>query len=78
MGRRGITGLKARMGRECCISRGDQIKQWRYTGRGSPRRKSQCYNEAQQWKSHCYKQVRSRGGATGVSAAKSSEFGEGE
>ena len=45
MGRRGIRGFKARVGRECCISRGGQVEQWRYTGRRSPRGKSQCFNE---------------------------------
>ena len=40
MGKWGIRGLKTRMGRECSISRVDQIVQWRYTCR---RRESQCY-----------------------------------
>ena len=40
---RGIRGLKARVGRECSISKGGQNKQWRYTGRRMPRRKSECY-----------------------------------
>ena len=43
--------------------RGRQIVQWRYTGRRSPRRKSQCYG---------------RGEAPRVRAAKSSDFGEGK
>ena len=44
-GQKGIRDLKARVGREWCISRGGQIIQWRYTGRRGPRRKSQCYSE---------------------------------
>ena len=43
------------MGRECSISRGGQIVQWRCTGRRSPRRESQCYELG-----------RSRGEDTGV------------
>ena len=43
MGRWGIIGLETRVGRECSISRGGQIVQWRYTCRKSPRRESHCY-----------------------------------
>ena len=78
MGRRGIRGLKARVGRECCISRRGHVEQWWYTGRRSPTQKSQCYNEVEQWKSQCYKQGCSRGANPGVRAAKNSEIGEGE
>ena len=70
MGRRGIRGLKTKVGRECSISRGGgQIAQWRYTDQGSPRKKSQCYK----WG------CSSGGGAArAVRAAKSFEFGKGE
>ena len=61
MGRSSIRGLKARVGQECCISRGGQVEQWRYTCWKSPRGKSQCYNEEQRWKSQCYKEGHSRG-----------------
>ena len=61
MGRWGIRGLETRVGRECSISRGGQIVQWRYKCRRSPRRESQCYG---------------RGAAPRVRVAKSSEFGE--
>ena len=61
MGRWGIRGLETRVGRECSISRGGQIVQWRYTCWRSPTRESQCYR---------------RGVAPRVRAAKSSEFGE--
>ena len=61
MGRWSIRGLETRVGRECSISIGGQIIQWRYTCRRSPRRESQCYG---------------RGAAPRVRAAKSSEFGE--
>ena len=63
MGRKGIIGLKTRVGQECSISRGGQIVQWRYTGQRSLRRESQCYNGG------CSR------GAPRVRAAKSSEFG---
>ena len=46
MGKRGIRGLKAKVGRECGISRGGQmgqIEQWRYARWRSLRRKSQCW-----------------------------------
>ena len=43
MGRLGIRGLETRVMRECSISRGGQIVQWRYTCQRSPRRESQCY-----------------------------------
>ena len=63
MGRRGIRGLKTRVGQERCISRGGgEIVQRRYTCRRSPR-ESQCCG---------------RGEAPKVRAAKSSEFGEGK
>ena len=41
MGRWGIRGLEARVGRECSISRGGQIVQWSYK---YPRRELQCYS----------------------------------
>ena len=47
--------------------RGDQIEQWRYTCQRSLGRKSQCYERGQ-----------GRGAASGVRAAKISEFGEEE
>ena len=47
-GRRGIRGLNARMGWECCISRGGQVEKWRYTSWRSLRRKSQCYLQKKQ------------------------------
>ena len=37
MNRRGIRGLKPRVGRECFNSRGGLVEQWNYTGRRSPR-----------------------------------------
>ena len=43
MGRFGIKDLKTRVARECSISRGGPIAQWKYTCRRSPRRESQCY-----------------------------------
>ena len=43
MGKWGIRGLETRVGRECSISRGGQIVQWRYTCRRSLKRVSQCY-----------------------------------
>ena len=43
MSRRGIRGLKTRVGQERSISRVGQIEQWRYAGSRSPGRKSQCY-----------------------------------
>ena len=43
MSRRGIRGSETRVGRECSISRGGQIVQWRYTCRRSPRRESLCH-----------------------------------
>ena len=61
-GQTGIRGLKARVGRECSISRGGQIVQWRFTCWMSPRSESQCYEWA----------------AARVRATKSSEFGEGK
>ena len=64
MGRREIRSLETRVERECSISRGGQIVQWRYTCRRSPRRESQCYGRG--------------GAAPRVRAAKSSEFGEGK
>ena len=42
-GQKGIRGLKTRVGRGAALAEGSQIVQWRYTGCGSPRRKSQCY-----------------------------------
>ena len=49
MGRWGIGGLESRVGRECSISRGGQIPQWKYTCRRSPRRgESQCYGRGGQ------------------------------
>ena len=63
MGRWGIRGLETRVGRECSVSRGGQIVQWRYTCRRRPRRESQRYGG---------------GAAPRVIAAKSSEFGKGK
>ena len=61
MGRWCIRGLEWRVGRECSISRGGQIPQWRYTCRRSPRKgESQCYG---------------RGADPRVRTAKSSEIG---
>ena len=65
MGRRGIRGLKTKVGRECSISEEGQIVQWRYTCRRSPRRESQCYEKGHR-----------RGAAPRVRAAKSSAFVE--
>ena len=58
-----IRGLETRVGRECSISRGVQIVQWRYTCRRSSKRESQCYG---------------RGATPRVKAVQSSEFGEGK
>ena len=71
MGKRGIIGLKAKVGRKCYISRGGQIEQWRYTSWRSPRRKSQCYLQKKAG-------MQRQGVAPGVRASKSPEFGEGE
>ena len=41
MGRRRVGDLKARVGRESCVGRGNQIDQdehWKYTSLGSPKR----------------------------------------
>ena len=51
MGRRRIGSLETRVTRECSISRGGQIVQWRYTCRRSPRRESQCYGRGSSSKS---------------------------
>ena len=68
MSKRGIRGLKTRMGREYSISReGARIVQSRYTCQRSLRKESQCY----EW-------GHGRGAAPRVRAAKSSEFGEGK
>ena len=63
MGRWGIRDLETRVGRECSISRGGHIVQWKYTCRKNPSRESQCYG---------------RGAAPRMRAAKSSEVGEGK
>ena len=69
MGRRGIRGLKTRVGWECSISRGVARL---YSGGihvgGVPRKESQC---------HEWGRIRV-GAAPKVRAVKSSEFGEGK
>ena len=54
MGRRGIRGLKTRVGRECSISEVGQIVQWRYTCR---RRESQCYGREGSSKNRSYQEL---------------------
>ena len=63
MSRWGIRSLETGVTRECSISRGGQIVQWRYIYWRSPRRESQCYD---------------RGAVPRMRAVKSSEFGKGE
>ena len=41
--RRGIRGLKVRVGRSVALTGGGQVEQWRYTSWRIPRRKSQCW-----------------------------------
>ena len=62
MGKKGIRGLKARVGRECCISRGE------------PNGAVEVYKPEESRGSHSVTDKDSAGGR----AAKSSEFGEGE
>ena len=61
MGGWGIKGLETRVTRECSISRGGQIVQWRYTSRRSPRREeSQCYGRGGSSKSESCQELLER------------------
>ena len=80
MGKREIRGLKARVSRECCISRGGpgrtmEVYRPEESEGGSHGVKVRCNGGSHRGGSQS---VTSRGAAPGVRAAKSFEFGGGE
>ena len=77
MGGRKVRSLKARVGRECCISCGGQIvrvEQWRYTNWRAPKTKTRC---SKLWNLK-KKQRRSKENSYGVRGAEIFESRKGE
>ena len=78
MGKRGITGLMVRVGRECYISRGEARLDSGGIQTGEDRGESHSATVRCNGGNQCYRQGCSRGATPEMRAVKSPEFGEGE